>query len=67
MESSSLSLPDEESLSFTVSFGVAEVDEKIDNLDDLMIQADAALYLAKASGRNQTCVADEVDASCYPD
>lgn len=67
VESSSLPLQDDESLRFTVSFGVAEVDEKIDNLDDLMIQADAALYLAKASGRNRTCVADEVDASCYPD
>ncbi len=67
MESSSLPLQDDDLLSFTVSFGVAEVDEKIDNLDDLMIQADAALYLAKASGRNRTCVADEVDASCYPD
>ena len=37
----------------TCSFGVAERDQAVFNLDALLGKADAALYLAKAQGRNQ--------------
>jgi diguanylate cyclase (GGDEF)-like protein len=37
----------------TCSFGVAERDQAVFNLDMLMGKADAALYLAKAQGRNR--------------
>lgn len=38
----------------TASFGVAELNAD-DSLQDLILQADEALYRAKASGRNRTC------------
>ena len=37
----------------TCSFGVAERDQAVFDLDALLGKADAALYLAKAQGRNQ--------------
>ncbi|PZD72399.1 putative diguanylate cyclase YcdT [Acaryochloris thomasi RCC1774] len=43
-------------LSWTVSIGIAILDEGTDNLDSLMQKADAALYRAKESGRNQVVI-----------
>ena len=40
-------------LQCTCSFGVAERDQAVHNLDALLQKADAVLYLAKAQGRNQ--------------
>jgi diguanylate cyclase (GGDEF)-like protein len=37
----------------TLSIGVAEIDEKSKNVDQLIIYADQALYAAKAAGRNR--------------
>ena len=37
----------------TLSIGVAEIDEKSKNVDQLIIYADQALYTAKAAGRNR--------------
>ena len=37
----------------TLSIGVAEIDEKSNNVDQLIIYADQALYSAKAAGRNR--------------
>ena len=42
-------------ISATLSIGVAEINEKSKNVDQLIIYADRALYAAKANGRN--CVA----------
>ena len=44
-------------LQCTCSFGVSERDQAVLNLDALLSKADAALYLAKAQGRNRVLVA----------
>jgi predicted signal transduction protein with EAL and GGDEF domain len=46
-------------LHFTISIGVATLNEKSINLDTLFTLADQALYQAKASGRNKVGVADQ--------
>lgn len=52
-ESFRLDTEDGKSLSFTASFGVAQADAQTQTLDDLIPQADAALYASKNKGRNQ--------------
>jgi diguanylate cyclase (GGDEF)-like protein/PAS domain S-box-containing protein len=44
-------------LHFTVSIGVARLEDRDINLDILLNQADKALYRAKESGRDKVCVA----------
>ena len=44
---------DGESISYTVSAGVAAMDDSVSGLDGLMKRADQALYVAKARGRNR--------------
>lgn len=39
----------------TVSLGVAQLSAEYVNYEELITQADSALYLAKAQGRNQVC------------
>lgn len=46
-------LVDGESISYTVSAGVAAMDDAISSLESLMKRADQALYAAKARGRNR--------------
>ncbi len=43
------------SLNVNASFGVISTNGKSTNIDKLLIQADAAMYQAKESGRNQVC------------
>ncbi|GHF85334.1 hypothetical protein GCM10017161_11110 [Thalassotalea marina] len=40
----------------TISIGVAELTDKINDFDDLLHQADEAMYQAKENGRNQVCI-----------
>lgn len=40
----------------TLSIGVAEMDEKSKNIDQLIVYADKALYEAKAAGRNRVAM-----------
>lgn len=40
-------------LSFSISIGVAEYNHSMANIDDLISEADQALYQAKHSGRDQ--------------
>lgn len=47
---------------FTASFGVIDASSNT-NIDDLLIQADLALYKAKNSGRNRVCTNAEVKLS----
>jgi diguanylate cyclase (GGDEF)-like protein/PAS domain S-box-containing protein len=42
----------------TASFGVASCPENGEDMEDVIRAADAALYLAKAGGRNQVIIAD---------
>lgn len=44
---------DGETIGYTVSAGVAEMDQDVAGLDGLLKRADLALYAAKAGGRNQ--------------
>jgi diguanylate cyclase (GGDEF)-like protein len=46
-------------LQVTVSIGVATLETSRRDLDDLIAAADAALYQAKAQGRNQVCLSSE--------
>jgi diguanylate cyclase (GGDEF)-like protein/PAS domain S-box-containing protein len=49
-----------ESARITASFGVASFDSGAATLAELIKQADQALYLAKAEGRNRACRYDEL-------
>lgn len=42
-------------LRFTASLGVITTRGKLKNIDELLIQVDAAMYQAKESGRNRVC------------
>ena len=49
------STENDETVRFTVSIGLASVDQQQPNLEHTIDLADQALYLAKKQGRNQTC------------
>ena len=54
-------------VSITVSVGVAELAHTRQDLDELLAVADAALYQAKAAGRDQICImAPGLDESHLP-
>lgn len=53
-------LPDGNTLSFTVSVGLAMVTAEDKNLDNLMQKADLALYQAKEQGRNRVAIYQEM-------
>lgn len=47
-------------ISVSASIGVAVIDDSDKHYEDLINNADNALYSAKAAGRNQVCIADEL-------
>jgi len=47
-----VSYDEDSTLNFTVSIGLAMLTERIKGLDELYIQADEKLYVAKDAGRN---------------
>jgi len=49
----------EQSISVTVSLGVAVIDEQDSHYEDLISRTDIALYRAKNTGRNRVCLAKE--------
>ena len=50
-----------QSISFSVSVGVASYDSADNRYEDLISEADSALYQAKSLGRNQICVAQQLN------
>ena len=50
-------------VSVTISIGVSSAQSGVSGIDDLMKQADLALYEAKRTGRNRTCAFDPAKAS----
>jgi diguanylate cyclase (GGDEF)-like protein len=65
-----LSLPSPQDRAVTMSVGVAlydsasTLDQKAEAVSDLLDRADAALYRAKAAGRNQVIFYDEILSNC---
>ncbi|WP_164880488.1 GGDEF domain-containing protein [Clostridium manihotivorum] len=57
VERYSFKMPNDEVISITVSIGVAVYPDMIDDIDELVSQADNALYTAKKCGRNKTVLA----------
>jgi diguanylate cyclase (GGDEF)-like protein/PAS domain S-box-containing protein len=49
---------DDKSLFITVSIGIAQPGNKTDYIDNVLRNADEALYAAKHSGRNRVCLAE---------
>jgi diguanylate cyclase (GGDEF)-like protein len=56
-------IPSSSDIKITISIGIASC-TKFDRLDaeQVILQADTALYQAKRSGRNQICLSDEFDS-----
>ena len=50
----------QKTISVTASIGVAIIDSNDTRYEDLISNADLALYQAKAAGRNRVCLAKEV-------
>ena len=48
----------EVSISYSASMGVAPLDVRLNSFEQVMQQADSALYQAKRQGRNQVMVAN---------
>ena len=48
-------LPDGIKINITISIGAATYPDNVQDLDDIVKQADTALYSAKRSGRNKVC------------
>jgi diguanylate cyclase (GGDEF)-like protein len=53
IEKAEVILDDENVVKYTISSGIAKVDEDTETLDSLLKRADTALYEAKGSGRNR--------------
>ena len=56
IEAASIQGPRKEVVQFTASFGISELGDETADVATWLEQADQALYRAKTSGRNQTCV-----------
>jgi len=48
---------DSSHIKITISIGITSMTQNDENLEDMLVRADEALYKAKGNGRNQVCVA----------
>lgn len=53
-------------LAVTASFGIAGIDEEVQDFNQLVMRADSALYCAKRLGRNRVALAPAGAADCPP-
>ena len=51
-----IAVPQKTPVKFTASFGVVAISHENTTIDELLNQADSALYQAKEGGRNQVCI-----------
>lgn len=58
IEGSTITAAQKQLVQFTTSFGISEINDETTDPKIWLEQADQALYRAKTSGRNQTCVYD---------
>jgi diguanylate cyclase (GGDEF)-like protein/PAS domain S-box-containing protein len=56
IEAASIAAPLNQTVTFTSSFGIAELNDETADVKMWLEHADQALYRAKTSGRNRTCV-----------
>jgi diguanylate cyclase (GGDEF)-like protein/PAS domain S-box-containing protein len=56
IEAASIAAPQNQTVMFTSSFGIAELNDETADVKMWLENADQALYRAKTSGRNRTCV-----------
>lgn len=57
LQTKDFSLPGGENVNITASFGIAQISDAFETVEDWLAAADAALYDAKRSGRNQAKIA----------
>jgi diguanylate cyclase len=57
-------LPDTTKINITISIGVSTYPDTIGGLDEILRQADDALYKAKRTGRNKVCSIDDCFDTC---
>ncbi|MEA2019506.1 MAG: sensor domain-containing diguanylate cyclase [Campylobacterota bacterium] len=55
VEKLSIKVTNTEDIKFTISLGVSEVNKNDNNIDEVLIRSDKALYEAKSEGKNQVC------------
>jgi diguanylate cyclase (GGDEF)-like protein len=56
----------EQKIRFTISIGVSQISSPEQNVDDLVVLADEAMYKAKESGRNRTVAAEKISPKVVP-
>jgi len=61
VENDAIRIDEDQSIHLTISIGVASLPDNAATESDLMQRADAALYAAKAGGRNRVCMAGAHD------